>query len=71
MEGLGLGLALGLALGLSIGLLTGYVDHTRKKIERQLRKALVDKKISITDKKGNSLTVARLFLLLEQKYKRI
>ncbi len=69
MEGLALGLALGLSIGLAVGV-GSTSRNTRKKVERQLRNAIVDKEISIRDKDGEPLTTDALFALLDKKYKK-
>ncbi|MCY4403528.1 MAG: hypothetical protein OXD54_13200 [Candidatus Poribacteria bacterium] len=69
MEGFGLGLAVGMGSGLAIGI--GSSGTNRKKLEKQLRNALVDKEISISNKDGEPLTVDKLFEILDQKYKKV
>jgi len=69
MEGYALGLSLGLAIGVAAGT-TSTSSSTRKKVERQLRSAIVDKEISIRDKDGEPLKTDALFTLLDKKYKK-
>ncbi|MDE0084663.1 MAG: hypothetical protein OXU23_03055 [Candidatus Poribacteria bacterium] len=70
MEGYALGLSLGLAIGVAAGT-TSTSSSTRKKVERQLRNAIVDKEISIRDKDGEPLKTDVLFALLDKKYKKV
>ena len=65
MEGFALGLFTGTAAGIA-----STSGNTRKKVERQLRNAIVDKEISIQDKDGKPLTTDALFALLDKKYKK-
>lgn len=69
MEGFGLGLAVGIGSGIAIGI--GSNGTNRKKLEKQLRNAIVDKEISISNKDGETLTVDKLFAILDQKYKKV
>ena len=69
MEGFGLGLAAGMGSGIAIGI--GSSGANRKKLEKQLRNAIVDKEIAIQNKDGEPLTVEKLFSLLDQKYKKV
>ena len=69
MEGFGLGLAVGIGSGMAIGI--GSNSTNRKKLEKQLRNAIVDKEISISNKDGEALTVDKLFAILDQKYKKV
>ncbi len=69
MEGFGLGLAVGMGSGIAIG--AGSSGTNRKKLEKQLRNAVVDKEISIHNKDGEPMTVEKLFSLLDQKYKKV
>ena len=69
MEGFSLGLAVGMGSGFVVGM--GSSSTNRKKLEKQLRNAVVDKEISIHNKDGEPLTVEKLFSLLDQKYKKV
>ncbi len=69
MEDLALGLSLGTTIGISIGLLGSA--NERKKIQKQLKKAIDDKNISIHDKNGEPLTIEALFELLDKNYKKV
>ncbi len=68
MEGLALGLSLGISIGISIGLLGSASD--RKKLQKQLRKAIADNEVSIRDKNGEPLTIEALFELLDKTTRR-
>lgn len=69
MEGLALGLSLGTSLGISMGLLGSASE--RKKLQKQLRKAIDDNEISIHDKNGEPLTIETLFVRLNKNYKKV
>ncbi len=68
MEGLALGLSLGTSIGISISLLGSASE--RKKIQKQLRKAIADNEVSIRDKNGEPLTIEALFASLNKNYKK-
>ena len=69
MEGLALGLSLGTSIGISIGLLG--IASERKKLRKQIRKAIDDKEISIQDKNGEPLTIEALLTFLNKNYKKV
>ena len=66
------GFALGLSLGMTIGICAGAAESSsgRKKLQKQLRKAVVDNKVSIHDENGELLTVEALFTRLNKNYKK-
>ncbi len=70
MDGFALGLSIGIGGGFSIGLATG-VTSERGKLQKQLKKAIDDKEISIHDKNGEPLTIEALFELLDKNYKKV
>ena len=70
MEGFGAGLGAGIAIGIAVGF-GGGLSSGRDKLQKQLRKAINDEKISIHDKNGEPLTIQALFELLEQTYKKV
>lgn len=70
MEGFGAGLGAGIAIGIAVGF-GGDLSSGRDKLQKQLRKAINDEKISIHDKNGEPLTIQALFELLEQTYKKV
>ena len=67
------GLALGLSSGIAIGICVGATESAsgRKKLQKQLRKAIVDGEISIHDKNGEPLTIKALFTHLNENYKKV
>ncbi len=70
MEGFGAGLGAGIAIGIAVGL-GGGVSSGRDKLQKQLRKAMDDKRISIHDKNGEPLTIEALFEFLDKNYKKV
>lgn len=69
MEGFAMGLSLGIAIGIAVGL-GGGVSSGRDKLQKQLRKAMDDKRISIHDKNGEPLTIEALFEFIDKNYKK-
>ncbi|MDE0019357.1 hypothetical protein F4009_23250 [Candidatus Poribacteria bacterium] len=70
MEGFGAGMGAGIAVGIAVGI-GGGISSGRDKLQKQLRKAIDDKDISIHDKNGEPLTIEALLIFLDKNYKKV
>ena len=73
MEGFALGLSAGISIGIGGGFSTGIVTGIasgRGKLQKQIRKAIEDNKVSIHDENGEPLTIEALLTFLDENYKK-
>ena len=70
MEGFGAGLGAGIAIGIAVGL-GGGVSSGRDKLQKQIRKAIDDNKVSIHNENGEPLTIEALLTFLDKSYKKV